>query len=50
MGGGAFSGQVPFGYFASDDPAAPVVEIFEFPEDFAPTPDEWYPAPPPQTA
>ena len=50
MTGRAFDGQVPFGYFAPPDPAAPVIEVFEFPEDFAPVPDEWYPAPPPEAA
>lgn len=50
MGGRAFGGEVPFAYFAPEDPVAPIVEIFDFPEGFAPTPDEWYPAPPPETA
>lgn len=50
MGGRAFGGDVPFGYFAPPDPTAPIVEIFDFPEGFAPTPDEWYPAPPPDAS
>jgi hypothetical protein len=49
-GGRAFSGQVPFGYFHNGDPAAPIVEVFEFPDGFAPEPDEWYPAPPAEAA
>jgi methylmalonyl-CoA/ethylmalonyl-CoA epimerase len=50
MGGRAFGGDVPFGYFGSPDPTAPIVEIFDFPEGFAPTPDRWFPAPPPEEA
>jgi len=46
MDGRAFGGQAPFGYFHNDDPAAPVIELFQFPDDFAPVPDEWYPGPP----
>ncbi len=46
MSASAFDGDVPFGYFHNGDSAAPVVEIFQFPEGFAPQPDEWYPAPP----
>ncbi len=48
MGGRAYDGAVPFGYFHNGDPAAPVVEIVDIPEGFTqPEPDEWYPAPPP---
>jgi hypothetical protein len=43
--GTAFDGDVPFAYFHNGDPDAPIVEIFQFPEGFAPTPDEIYPAP-----
>ncbi|CAB4856613.1 unannotated protein [freshwater metagenome] len=48
MGGRAFNGDVPFGYFQPQDPTAPIVEIFDFPEGFAPTPDFWYPTAPPE--
>jgi methylmalonyl-CoA/ethylmalonyl-CoA epimerase len=45
MGGVAFNGAVPFGYFHNGADDAPIVEIFQFPPDFAPEPDEVYPAP-----
>ena len=44
--GTAFGGQVPFGYFHNGVPGAPYLEVFSFPADFAPEPEEWYPAPP----
>lgn len=45
QGGVAFNGAVPFSYWANDNPESPIVEIFEFPENFEPEPDEIYPAP-----
>lgn len=45
QGGVAFNGDVPFGYWHNGDPDAPIIEIFDFPEGFEPTPDEVYPAP-----
>ena len=47
QGGTAFDGRVPFAYFHNGSADAPWLEIFDFPEDFEPVPDEWYPAPPP---
>jgi methylmalonyl-CoA/ethylmalonyl-CoA epimerase len=47
QGGTAFDGNVPFAYFHNGAADSPLVEIFEFPEGFEPTPEEWYPAPPP---
>lgn len=44
--GRAFNGKVPFGYYHSGDPASPYLEVFSFPEDFAPEPEAWYPHPP----
>jgi methylmalonyl-CoA/ethylmalonyl-CoA epimerase len=44
--GRAFDGQVPFAYLHNGDPAAPHLEVFSFPEGFAPDPEAWYPAPP----
>jgi len=46
QGGKAFGGVAPFGYFHNGDPTAPIVEIFHFPEGFAPEPVGWYPNPP----
>ena len=46
QGGTAFDGQVPFAYFHNGTADSPLIEIFEFPEGFAPEPDSWYPAPP----
>ena len=45
MGGVAFNGDVPFAYYHNGAPDAPIVEIFQFPEGFDPTPDEVYPQP-----
>jgi methylmalonyl-CoA/ethylmalonyl-CoA epimerase len=44
--GAAFDGQVPFAYLHNGDRASPFLEVFSFPEGFAPTPEAWYPAPP----
>lgn len=45
QGGIAFNGAVPFSYWDNGNPDSPIVEIFEFPENFEPEPDEIYPAP-----
>lgn len=47
QGGTAFDGNVPFAYFHNGKDDSPLIEIFEFPEGFAPEPESWYPAPPP---
>jgi hypothetical protein len=44
--GTAFNGAVPFAYLHNGVDGAPFLEVFSFPEDFAPEPEEWYPAPP----
>ena len=47
MGGRTFGGSVRMGYWHNGRDDSPWVEIFVLPPDFAPAPDEWYPAPPP---
>lgn len=41
--GTAFHGQVPFAYLTNGDASGPVLEVFSFPEGFAPEPEGLYP-------
>jgi hypothetical protein len=47
---GRWEGKVPFAYFATEDDPVTTFETFIFPEGFEmPAPEEWYPAPPPES-
>lgn len=45
---GVWLGKVPYAYFETEDDTTTTFEIFDIPPGMAvPTPEEWYPGPPP---
>ena len=45
---GVWLGKVPYAYFETEDDTTTTFEIFDIPAGMAvPTPEEWYPGPPP---